>query len=487
MDCRRDPAPRVRCRREPERGALHQVLLRHLQTFLARVDERAGPGSPAFVRRELYRYLDCGILANDFARVHCAQCGRNELVAFSCKGRGFCPSCCGRRMADTAMHLADEVLPAVPIRQWVLSFPFRIRYLLAYDAKLCSTVRRIFVRTLLGWLKERAESAGITAGRPGAVVVAQRFGSALNLNLHFHALVLDGVYSSASPLARPVFRRAEPLTDQDVVEITTRLHRRILRYLTRCGRLPKAEQDEEEVQPAEPLLAELYAASVQGRVAIGEESGERVERIGRRRDARPLFLPGELCCDLDGFSLHAKVEIEGHDRDAIERLCRYLARPPIATERLTQRSDGRVVYGLRRHWKDGTSAVVFDPLDFIARLAALVPRPRAHQLTYHGVLAPAAEWRDLIVPAGGRSIRKEPSQLLAAKALRPSRSKWADLLQRVFEIDALSCPYCGGKRELIALLTDGAVVRRILAHLGLDTQAPRLAPARAPPELDFAG
>ena len=72
-------------------------------------------------------------------------------------------------------------------------------------------------------------------------MVAQRFGSALNLNLHFHALVLDGVYSSASPLARPVFQRAKPLTDQDVVALTTRLHRRILRYLTRCGRLPKAE------------------------------------------------------------------------------------------------------------------------------------------------------------------------------------------------------------------------------------------------------
>jgi hypothetical protein len=173
---------------------------------------------------------------------------------------------------------------------------------------------------------------------------------------------------------------------------------------------------------------------VQGRVAIGAKSGAGVERLGRRRDARPLFLPGELCCDMDGFSLHAKVRIDADDHAGRERLARYLARPPIATERLTLRSDGRVVYGLRRHWKDGTSAVVFDPLDFIARLAALVPRPRAHQLTYHGVLAPAAEWRDLIVPAGGRSIRKEPSQLLAAKALRPSRSKWAELLQRVFEI-----------------------------------------------------
>jgi hypothetical protein len=467
------------------------VLLRHLQTFLSRADERAGPGLPHFVRRELYRFLDCGILANGFARVHCASCGRDELVAFSCKGRGFCPSCCGRRMAETAMHLVDEVLPAVPLRQWVLSFPYRIRFLLAYDAKLCSAVRRILVRTLLGWLRERGESAGIHAGRSGAVVVAQRFGSALNLNLHFHALVLDGVYSSASPLERPAFRRAAPLTDQDVIELTTRLHRRILRYLTRCGRLPKAEHAEEELQPDEPLLAELYAASVQGRVAIGEESSASVERLGRRRDARPFFLPGELCCDIDGFSLHAKVEIAAHDRDGLERLCRYLARPPIASERLTLAEDGRVVYALRRHWKDGTRAFVFDPLDFIARLVALVPRPRTHLLTYHGVLAPAAEWRDWIVPAEPRSSRREPSQTLAERALRPDharkRAAWAELLKRVFEIDVLTCPWCGGKRKLIALITDGKVVRRILEHLGLPAAAPVLAPARSPPELEFAG
>ena len=117
MFCREPKPTPTRRRREPERGALHPVLLRHLQTFLLRADERGGPGLPGFVRRELYRYLDCGILASGFARVHCASCGRDELVAFSCKGRGFCPSCGGRRMAETAMHLADEVLPAVPVRQ----------------------------------------------------------------------------------------------------------------------------------------------------------------------------------------------------------------------------------------------------------------------------------------------------------------------------------------------------------------------------------
>ncbi len=146
-------------------------------------------------------------------------------------------------------------------------------------------------------------------------------------------------------------------------------------------------------------------------------------------------------------AMPGQVEIEA-DRDGLERLCRYLARPPIATERLSLAPDGRVIYALRRHCKDGTRAFVFDPLDFIARLAALVPRPRAHLLTHHSVLAPAAEGRDWIVPGVGRSARRELFQSLAGLALRPQRSKWAELLKRLFEIDALIRPYCGGQRKL---------------------------------------
>jgi hypothetical protein len=91
---------------------------------------RLGPGrrSPASLERELREFLDCGVLARGFLRVHCDACGRDRVVAYSCKGRGICSSCCGRRMADTAAHLVDRVLPQVPIRQWVLSFPIAVRY-----------------------------------------------------------------------------------------------------------------------------------------------------------------------------------------------------------------------------------------------------------------------------------------------------------------------------------------------------------------------
>lgn len=114
------------------------------------------------------------------------------------------------------------------------------------------------MHALLIWLRERAASAGFAGGRSGAVVLAQRFGGALNLNLHFHALVLDGVFTSEKPLAPAAFHETPPLSDQDVVAVTTLVYRRILRYLRRLGRLPRDDQDESsEAEPDEPLFAEL--------------------------------------------------------------------------------------------------------------------------------------------------------------------------------------------------------------------------------------
>ena len=205
-----------------------------------------------------------------------------------------------------------------------------------------------------------------------------------------------------------------------------------------------------------------------------------------------------MCCDVDGFSLHAKVRIAADDRDGLERLCRHVTRPPIKLELLSLAPDGKVIYALRRRWRDGTSAIVFEPLDFLARLAALVPRPRAHLLTYHGVLAPAAIWRELIVPRPPSSADgthgEQPHEPSSESAPSPSarqrkrrtRSTWAELMLRAFSIDVLTCPHCGGLRELIAFLTDGLVVRKILEHLGLPTEARRIAPARGPPEFEFA-
>jgi len=286
----------------------------------------------------------------------------------------------------------------------------------------------------------------------------------------------------------PKFHAAPSLEDQQVAQLAATLRRRVTRYLERRGRLSR-ESDalhDDESQPE--LLALICAASVQGSGALFPESPPPMTRIGRRRGTRPPSIPGSLCCDDEGFSLHAKVLVTPGQRERLEHLCRYVARPAIATQRLALAPDGRVIYGLRRHWNDGTSAVSFDPLTFIERLAALIPRPRAHQHTYHGVLAPAAPYRDLIVPGPRENRTASPSCMdETSPARHPSatRSTWAELLLRVFANDVLLCPHCGGRRKLIALISDGVVVRKILDHLGLPSEPPRLAPARVCETLDF--
>ncbi len=179
-------------RRRPEETVLHAVVREQLETFLARARERDRP-VPRFVEREIRAYLECGILTHGFLRLHCGECQQGRLIPFSCKRRGFCPSCGGRRMADTAAHLVDCVLPEVPIRQWVLTLPYPLRYRCVYDATLASQVLRAFFHALFAALHRRARDRWDRArGRCGAVSFIQRFGSALNLNIHFHTLALDG-------------------------------------------------------------------------------------------------------------------------------------------------------------------------------------------------------------------------------------------------------------------------------------------------------
>ena len=131
-------------------------------------------------RGELRAYLECGILSYGFVRARCEQCGESRAVAFSCKRRGFCPGCMGRRIADTAARLTDDVFPRVPVRQWVLSFPYEIRYRLAYDGQVIAAVLAVFLRTVGSWYRRQAHAMGHPESRCGAVTFVQRFGSALN-------------------------------------------------------------------------------------------------------------------------------------------------------------------------------------------------------------------------------------------------------------------------------------------------------------------
>jgi hypothetical protein len=512
-DRERDATGYVRHR--PEETDLYALVACHLETFLARQFDRER-SVPRFVERELRAFLACGILAHGFVRVHCDRCGKDRVVAFSCKGRGVCPSCGGRRMAETAAHLVDHVFPEVPTRQWVLSLPMALRYRLAYDPTAVRALLGIFVRAVFGSLRRRARSdLGLRGVRCGAVTFVQRFGGALNLNVHFHTLAIDGVYAaerSRGPFAarpfddpagsRPDFHALPPPDDEEVARVTMRVARGLARWIRRQG--PDVEADPDEADPlreAEPLLADVYAASIHGRIATGPRAGRRILRLGDRIDAEDAAVPaGPRCAAVAGVSVHADVAVPARDRQRLERLCRYVARPAISNERLSVRSDGLVQFELRRPWRDGTTHVLFEPLEFMEKLAALVPRPRVHLVRYHGVLAPAARIRAQVVPSctgnavshpshdacagSGRpagAIAGAPDPLAAAApstaGLRPRNYTWAELMHRVFELDVLLCPRCQGRMRLLATIQTPAAIRAILDCLGLPARPPPIAAA----------
>ena len=149
---------------------------------------------PEYVEREFRSYLKCGIHAFGFARAFCDHCKHDFIISFSCKKRGVCPSCGQRHMVETAAHLVDNVMPRAPVRQWVLSFPKRVRYFLHNDPKVAGDVLRIFLRAVETMLRKRSPGAP-RKSRTGSVTFVQRFGSTINAHTHFHANIIDGVFA----------------------------------------------------------------------------------------------------------------------------------------------------------------------------------------------------------------------------------------------------------------------------------------------------
>ncbi len=463
-------------RRVPEQELLHQVLVAHLETFLDRV-RTEDYELPWHVEQELHDYVDCGVLGRGFVRLVCDDCAKERVVAFSCKGRGFCPSCTGRRMADTAARLVDDVFPTdVPVRQWVLSLPIEIRYRLAYDGKLLSDMLAVFLRVARGWHYRQAKADGYEDVRCGSVTFAQRFGSSLNLNPHFHVLQLDGVYAQAEDA--PVFLPAPELTDDDVRQIVETTARRVIRLLERRGALDDGHLD--RLADESPVLAGMTAASVQGLVATGARAGMRVRRV--LSDPEDAVRSGKLCYASRGFSLHAATRIDADDREGLERLCRYVARPPLAAGRLERISNDVLSFRLKTPWDDGTTRLLLSPLELIEKISALVPPPRVNQVRYHGILAPHAKNRDKVVPAGKKTSETSADEDAPS---RKYRLAWAALLARVFQIDVDKCPHCGGKMRIVAALTEPSSIRQYLEGTGQSAEIPTLAPARDPPQIDL--
>jgi ribosomal protein S27E len=381
----------------PERTLLYQLVEEHYPALKVHLAAQ-GSTLPGYVEREFEDYLACGRLENGFLRVRCDSCHAERLVAFSCKRRGFCPSCGARRMAESAALLVDEVFPEQPVRQWVLSFPYPLRFLFASRPAIMGKVLGIVYRAIAAHLVKKAGFSCTTA-RTVAVTLIQRFGSALNLNVHFHMLFLDGVYIDGANGSRIRFRWVKAPTSAELAHLTHTIAHRVGRFLERQGLLERDAENSYvsgELFEAGPL-DELLDHSITYRIAVGPHAGRKVFTLQTLPSCNEPF--GAAVGKVAGFSLHAGVAARKDERKKLERLCRYIARPAVSEKRLSLLRNGHVRYELKTPYRDGTTHVIFEPMDFIARLVALVPKPRVNLTRFHGVFAPNSAHRAQVTPA----------------------------------------------------------------------------------------
>lgn len=211
--------------------------------------------------------------------------------------------------------------------------------------QLLNALVGVFMRWVLGFLRRRARVAGgVADGRSGAVVIVQRFGAALNTNVHAHAMVLDGVFAE-DDAGELRFHPGLPPTDAEMDQVLATIARRVRRLLVRRGAWDDVGDD--PWGEADPVLA---GASVQGRRALGPQAGAAVRRCGASADLPALGIPRRGMCHAhaSGFDLHAGVGVPARDRSRLERLCRYALRPHLAADRVRLTEAGHVLLELRQ-------------------------------------------------------------------------------------------------------------------------------------------
>lgn len=505
--------------RRPTDTVLHTVVREHLATFLRFTRDTYEKPLPRYVENELRAYLKCGVFEHGFVRLHCDGCGHDLLVAFSCKGRGVCPSCGGRRMASTAAHLVDRVLPTVPLRQWVLSLPFEIRRLAAFDPKVLSRINKTFVEEIFAHYR-----GGMTEAEApcGAVTFVQRFGGSLNLNVHFHVVALDGVFVGERDQLR--FLDAPTPTRADLAVVVRKTAERVMGWLDRHAR---AFSDGDEPD----AITACASAAMQ--------RGIHVELPATKDEKVPDDIPeSHASAAYASFDVHAGVRIRAEDHVGRERLCRYGARPAFATSRFRQLPNGQIAFRVKYADKGKAKHRIMTPLELLARISALIPPPRYPLVRYHGVLAPASPWRKWVIPkpptaepnetACDQNEPKPPnpphlarSSRVATQARPPTptpsgprvsaahlapniltiphwkrlgegallarspRVDWATLLRRTFDVDIKTCIKCGTELELRAVVTEHTVIRSLLDRLDIE-RPPRPRRARDPTTLFYA-
>jgi hypothetical protein len=415
--------------RHPELTTLHRLLAEHFESYLLchpdRFEPIDGPLRP-HVQRAVEQYLECGRLQSGFARIRC-ECGEERLLAFSCQTRSLCPSCQAKRAALFGIHLAETILAPYPHTHVVFTVPKVLRGLFQRDRRLLGILSRSAFRALREVMHDQFERTDVV---PGFVASLQTFGSFLNWQPHVHSLVSEGAFTA----------EGEFLTlwqlDTDAVE--ARFREYVIRGLQDADRL----------------------------------SDEFAENL--------------RSWEHSGFDVFAGRQMTVTANRTIEEMGRYMTRPPVTQDRPEVLADGRVLMPTPPHPVTGATEIILDPLELVHRIVMQIPDKGSHMVRYYGAYScrgrrAGAERDPVDEEAGdsegraggeGQGQAEEGEQVDQAADTdtdtpytRKRRLLWAQLIRRIFEVDPLECPECGGEMRVISVITDPSIVDRILRHI----------------------
>jgi hypothetical protein len=420
--------------RNPRKTPLWQILTRYFDEFLSayedRFQERYGYLSP-YVEKVVRRYLRCGIPDFGFARIRCPDCGNEYLLAFSCKCRSFCPSCQKRRQLEFAEFCVREVFAPVPHRQVVMALPKRIRLHFFRDRKLLSKLARVAWEVVRDFLQAALGRDDVI---PGVVIAIQTFGNLGDLTPHLHMIVSWGCFD-----ANGTFYAVRQVPDADMLEEVFR--HRVFRMLLDEG-------------------------------AVTEELVENM-----------------LGWYNSGFSVHVGKPVAARNTESLESLAQYIVRGAIAQERLSVShgpfGDEKVTYRSKKfHPGHGANFRIFDPVDFVAMLVAHIPARHEKRAINYGFYSNKSRGlRKKKLEAAGLLPAKTQAEIVAeTEEMAPLeiRRAWANLVSKIYEVDPLVCPECGGQMKIISYIEEPDVIFRILDHLGLLEEESAF--GRAPPD-----
>ena len=471
-------------RNRPEKTILHEVVTRtwpRIVSDYAVADKKM----PYHVVQEMENYLKCGMLEFGFIHLACSDCGKERILGYSCKKRGYCPRCGARRREQTADRIENEVWPTgAGARQWVLTFPPQIRAWLANSPLLFGDVINVVTDRILYYYASSA--TGFLSpnkwSRPagGAISFIQRYGSSLTRNPHLHIIFLDGAWVKGPEGLQ--FEAHRGFSTESMFAVIEDIYRHVFEvfkdhgYVREDGEGEAPEEYENMVHPFCPRASKAF---------------RRKSRLAKRpdyhlEDPDRISVEGFANIRYKYFSLHAAVKIEGPDREGLKNLLRYAARSAVNLTQLSyvtpeDPSRSEIELEMKRDWKDGTRTIIFSQTNLVESLAALTPPPWFNMVRYHGLFAPNHAWRSFAVPMPKRrnvwsdqDDKHKPALVAPAGSVKPPPEYWIRATQLMFRslgINPEICS-CGGRMKVKGSVTDATSIAEILTRLDLVPTGP---------------